>query len=450
MTPSTSDVDTSLDLINAEEGMEFGVQSVINCADQSRVSEQECLALLEFYDDNNLSYGIDTDVCLWEWVLCNNWFITYLKQKNSNVSNLSALSRINNLYSLILRDNDIYNINPLKWLINLTYLDLVNNNISDINSLNQLTNLDTLYISRNNINDINNLSPLTNLRNLDLDMNNISNIQPITWLIKLENLNLRLNEISNISPLSGLKNLKELHLDVNNISNISPLSGLKNLKELRLEVNNISDINPLSNLTSLLRMYIGHNNISNVTPINKLPNLQRLYISNNSICDISPLVWNTYERIHLINNYLPTEEDHYDAATRSWLQSYRAPGTQGDGEGICGAVCGDGKIQWDEQCDDGNEQSWDGCSAACLTETPNCVEQACAYVVDEDNTMKDCRIWDKMNTCLQEEEDPRYEEPDFGGEIGVPNTKSCGNGICEPRLWETRQVCPSDCPRPLE
>lgn len=32
------------------------------------------------------------------------------------------------------------------------------------------------------------------------------------------------------------------------------------------------------------------------------------------------------------------------------------------------AVCGDGMIEGDEECDDGNTESWDGCSAACTEE----------------------------------------------------------------------------------
>ena len=43
----------------------------------------------------------------------------------------------------------------------------------------------------------------------------------------------------------------------------------------------------------------------------------------------------------------------------------------GCGSGSCVAVptCGDGKRDWDEQCDDGNTLSGDGCSSECKVET---------------------------------------------------------------------------------
>ena len=36
----------------------------------------------------------------------------------------------------------------------------------------------------------------------------------------------------------------------------------------------------------------------------------------------------------------------------------------------CGPVCGDGKIEGDEQCDDGNTEDGDCCSSTCQLETP--------------------------------------------------------------------------------
>lgn len=35
-------------------------------------------------------------------------------------------------------------------------------------------------------------------------------------------------------------------------------------------------------------------------------------------------------------------------------------------------VCGDASVSWNEQCDDGNTSSWDGCSSTCQREIPSC------------------------------------------------------------------------------
>ncbi|MDT8319947.1 MAG: hypothetical protein RQ826_05410 [Xanthomonadales bacterium] len=45
------------------------------------------------------------------------------------------------------------------------------------------------------------------------------------------------------------------------------------------------------------------------------------------------------------------------------------PDTQDCNTSPCPAVCGNGTVESPEECDDGNNQDGDGCSAACLVET---------------------------------------------------------------------------------
>src|SRR5687768_13895060 len=45
-------------------------------------------------------------------------------------------------------------------------------------------------------------------------------------------------------------------------------------------------------------------------------------------------------------------------------------GGPGEDSDVPGAVCGNGDVEGDEDCDDGNTESGDGCSAFCVIEDP--------------------------------------------------------------------------------
>ncbi len=232
---------------------------------------------------------------------------------NSNsVSDLSPLSGLTNLTSLVLGGNSISDISAVSGLTNLTYLSLRGNSISDISAVSDLTNLASLSLNRNNLSDISPLSGLTNLTSLGLKGNSISDISAVSGLTNLTSLGLNGNSISdisavsgltklislyaggnsisNISALAGLTNLRDLGLSLNSISDLSSLVGLTNLATLTLRYNNISDISAVSGLTKLISLYAGGNSISNISALAGLTNLRDLGLEGNSISDLSSLV----------------------------------------------------------------------------------------------------------------------------------------------------------------
>lgn len=188
------------------------------------------------------------------------------KIPNSNIRkhhnlDLSPLEKLTNLKDLHIYKTRIDDLSPLSKLIGLTKLTLYGcpnlngspDNISDISSLSALTNMYALNLSNNNISDISPLSEMfsNRLRHLYLFNNNIS-------------------DISSLSALSGYR--FTLDLGKNNISDISPLANLANssLERLLLDSNNISDVSPLANLQWLEGLLIQHNDISDISPLNKL------------------------------------------------------------------------------------------------------------------------------------------------------------------------------------
>ena len=76
-------------------------------------------------------------------------------------------------------NNNLTNISTLAGLTNLWTLRLGNNNLTNISALSGLTNLRTLWLQRNNLTDITPLSGLTNLKTLWLQENNITDISPL-------------------------------------------------------------------------------------------------------------------------------------------------------------------------------------------------------------------------------------------------------------------------------
>ncbi len=149
----------------------------------------------------------------------------------------------------------------------ITELTLDRMEITDISDLSGLKNIFYLSVESNQITDISALSGLTNLKYLYLESNQITDISPISGLTKLEYLFLSYNQIDGISALSELTNISELRLSDNQISDISALSKLTNIDTLLLNQNQISDISVLKELTKLNNVDLYLNEITDWTPV---------------------------------------------------------------------------------------------------------------------------------------------------------------------------------------
>lgn len=161
--------------------------------------------------------------------------------------------------------------------------------ISDLSPLTQLTHLETLVLSGNGITDLTPLAGLTNLKTLALEHNAITDITPLRFLKKLESLELDYNSITDLTPLAGLTNLKTLNLNCNSIAEINPLRFLKRLENLSITNNKISDISALAALRNLQTLSISNNKISNIQPLADLHVLRDLDLSGNPVKNLTPL-----------------------------------------------------------------------------------------------------------------------------------------------------------------
>lgn len=186
--------------------------------------------------------------------------------------------------------------------------------LSDLTPISQLTNLETLVLFNHNISNLTPISSLVNLRTLRLEVNRIEDIAPLANLRKLESLQIDENLISDLTPLSGLTELKTLWISKNKIADISPLKGLKHLRALYLSGNKVTDLKILADLTlsdlrlsgngiidisalrelnrvggSFLSLDLSDNAIRDVGPLGKIPELHSLNLANNQVEDASAL-----------------------------------------------------------------------------------------------------------------------------------------------------------------
>lgn len=209
-----------------------------------------------------------------------------------NLMDISALSELNTLTSLDLQWTSVGDISALSRLTALTNLDLQGTLVSDISALSNLTALTKLDLSGTRVGDISALSGLTALTNLDLRGTKVSDISALAGLTGLRNLDLQWTRVSDIGVLSNLKALTQLDLSRNyNLSDINVLSALRELKSLNLRWTNVSDISALSGLSKLTYLDLsGNENLADISALSRLTALNKLGLSGNeNLTDISVL-----------------------------------------------------------------------------------------------------------------------------------------------------------------
>ena len=136
--------------------------------------------------------------------------------KDSQISDLTPFSDLNNLEELHLNQNLISDLNPIRNLKNLQRLSLKNNRVVDISPIKGLTKLYAFHVSNDNltsegsrVRDLSALKELNLLRNLGLANNHyIKDLKPLSGLPALERIDLSGNTVSDIDLLKHFINLK--------------------------------------------------------------------------------------------------------------------------------------------------------------------------------------------------------------------------------------------------
>jgi hypothetical protein len=127
-------------------------------------------------------------------------------------SDISMISRLNNLQSLTISACPVRNIQPLSQLNKLTAFCIGQTPWTDLSQLSGLTNLQHLFVVDTGITDISSMPALPNLRELDLSWNGIQNISALQRLSQLWVLRMDSTGITDLRPLSTLSQLDALSL----------------------------------------------------------------------------------------------------------------------------------------------------------------------------------------------------------------------------------------------
>lgn len=209
---------------------------------------------------------------------------TIIETENSNITDLSFITEMQNLRELTIQFGNITDITAISKLKHLTNLNLNFNKISDISPLKNSTKLVTLY----------------------LDSNRISDISPISGMTNLNCLSLNSNELLEIKAVSGLTSLTSLFIDDNHVSDLSPIKELKRISNLSFSNTDVSDISPIEGLNKITHLTMGNNKISDISPLKKLDNLVYISISMTDITDLSPIYG--LSKLESINAYGISED----------------------------------------------------------------------------------------------------------------------------------------------
>ena len=289
--------------------------------------------------------------------------VATLDLSGRGITDISALSRCENLNSLNLSNNYISDITPLMDIPGLQYLYLSGNNITDLRPLMGLTGIKALDVSSNFISSTVSLGSNTSLLELNLANNSISNFTGIAklknltalnlsgtgfsdadtgnfyYLTKLINLNLENNSgltgegydaLRAIIPACNISHsdlvysifaggsttvtTDTLVLDMSGqgLSDLSFLMQLRDLQTVNLSNNAITNIYYFQYTESwrtLSYLDLSRNFISDIFPVTSLRNLTTLNLSDNQISDITPLYAMTNLReLYLGGNPLTDEQ----------------------------------------------------------------------------------------------------------------------------------------------
>ncbi|HFJ9447179.1 leucine-rich repeat domain-containing protein [Bacillus tropicus] len=205
------------------------------------------------------------------------------------INEIAGLEYMTNLEKLTLRESNVTDISAISKLRGLKYVDLTSNSIESIHPIGQLENINMLFLRDNKISDLTPLSKIKKIKTLDLTGNNIKDIQPLFTLSTMKQLYLANNQISDLTGIDRLNNVKLLWIGNNKINNVESISKMSNLIELEISDSEIKDISPLSQLGNLQMLNLEENYISDISPLSTLTNLQEVNLGANEISDVRPV-----------------------------------------------------------------------------------------------------------------------------------------------------------------
>ncbi|XP_065332708.1 insulin-like growth factor-binding protein complex acid labile subunit [Cloeon dipterum] len=199
---------------------------------------------------------------------------------------------VNDLYSVVVSDNEIYRVDQNAFPANLRRLAIARNNLTTFNdSLKNLHKLEWVFASYNDISDLEGELPVpSRLWNLNLTHNLLTTIPDDFYhQSSLEHLELHHNKIYNLGGnLKKFRKIDYLDLSHNKLTSLDDDDFLEceKLEQLFLDNNMIIDIkNALLPLKRIIRIHLQYNSLTkfSLSQVKGLSTLRELDLKNNRI-----------------------------------------------------------------------------------------------------------------------------------------------------------------------
>ena len=247
--------------------------------------------------------------------------ISSLTITDNNISDLSSLANLNNLYRVYFSKNNVEDISVLCSMDKINGLDLSYNRITDVSCLEGKLG-DYAYLDISGNTGITGFEKLNTLYGLTANEIGLESLESISGLNKLTSLSVRNNNIKSLAglntneeafydlDLSGNKELTDLTFDkpvyhlsikdsgltdisiLNNIeanmvlasgNSFGDLSSFNNDKILQLDLSGNKNLSNLSSLSTVKSLNLSDCGIASLSEIGELDGIETLTLNNNEI-----------------------------------------------------------------------------------------------------------------------------------------------------------------------
>jgi len=205
-----------------------------------------------------------------------------------DISMLTDLTLMKSLTDLTLAYQRIDNLEPLQNL-HLKSLILVGNYISDLSPLSNIQTLQTLMINNNPVSD---LSPLTSLKRLTMigfQFSSVTDISPLNEIPTLTQIDMRGAPCTDYSALTAMASLSFADISESSAQDAAVVSGNAGIRELLADDCGITSIEDLQSMPDLERLELNGNDLTTLSGIERYQNLESLSLRENELCDLSAL-----------------------------------------------------------------------------------------------------------------------------------------------------------------
>lgn len=233
-----------------------------------------------------------------------------LDLSNCGISNISALSTLNQLKVLNLDDNSINNLTALGKCTALEELHICRNAVTALTPLASLSNLKILDVSLNSIDTIAPIIKCTSLSELNVSDNKLTDLEGIGSLKNLTSLIASENEIESVEGIEKCTKLEVFNLANNLLVDISGLANIKTLTDINIDYNDVLEVPDFVDDCALVNFSAAHNFLEDCEGLSGLPNLNFINMDYNNIRDISCLLdCNCLVQVNVFGTYIKDADE---------------------------------------------------------------------------------------------------------------------------------------------